>query len=93
MDTLDELRTYGVLSLDNKTPSHYLLQISPNLVTVEHIRRYLWQGDPAQQQQAQQVKQQAGLSDSWLNDLMTKPRQNLARSVAITHYAWQQRQK
>ena len=83
MDTLDELRTYGVLSLDNKTPSHYLLQISPNLVTVEHIRRYLWQGDPAQQQQAQQVKQQAGLSDSWLNDLMTKPRQTLQEALPL----------
>jgi membrane protein len=83
MDTLDELRTYGVLSLDNQTPSHYLLQISPNLVTVEHIRRYLWQGDLAQQQQAQQVKQQAGLSDSWLNDLVTKPRQTLQEALPL----------
>jgi membrane protein len=83
MDTLDELRIYGVLSQDNNTPPHYLLQISPNLVTVEHIRRYLWQGDAAQQQQALQVKQQAGLTDSWLNDLVTKPRQTLQEALPL----------
>lgn len=81
IDTLDELRTYGVLSIDNQIPAHYLLQITPNLVTVEHIRRYLWQGDASQQHQAQLVKQQAGLSDAWLNDLMTKPRQTLQEAL------------
>ena len=83
MDTLDELLTYQLLSRDDQQPCHYLLQVSPKIVTVEYIRRSLWQGTTLQQRQAQQIKQQAGLSDSWLNDLVAKPRQTLQEALPL----------
>lgn len=72
-DVLEDLITYGVLSRDDAEPPHYLLRTSPEQLSVAAIRRYFWQGDPQQQQQAAQVRAQTGLSAAWLAELADNP--------------------
>ena len=72
-NTLDELNIYGIISRDDDEPTHYLLRVSPDKLSVAEIRQRLWQGTPKQQQQATQIRQQAGISSEWLNTLVNTP--------------------
>jgi membrane protein len=75
--SLEDLISYGILSRDDEDPAHYLLRISPDKLTVEDIRRSFWQGDAKQQQQAQQIQQQTGLADTWLEQTYANPNTTL----------------
>lgn len=66
---LEDLIRYGILSQEIGKQPRYLLRVSPDLLTVHYIRHSLWQGDQQQQQQAQQIRQAAGLGDQGLERL------------------------
>ncbi len=65
--TLDELTTYGILSRDDGKPAHYLLRVAPETLSLNTIRRCIWEGDTTQQQQAQSIQAAAGLRGEWLD--------------------------
>jgi membrane protein len=71
--TLDDLNTYGILSRDDNEPTHYLLRVSPDKLSVADIRQRLWQGTTQQQQQATQIRVQAGISSAWFDSLTRTP--------------------
>ena len=75
--SLEELVDFGILSRDDNEPPHYLLRIAPENLTVTEIRRYFWQGHLKQQQQAQEVRRQAGLTEAWLTQLANQPHTDL----------------
>jgi membrane protein len=64
-DSLEDLISYGILSRDDAEPTHFLLRISPETLTVADIRRHFWQGTAKQQRQARQIQQLTGLEDAW----------------------------
>ncbi|WGZ93644.1 MAG: YihY/virulence factor BrkB family protein [Candidatus Thiothrix putei] len=81
-EALDDLVSYGILSRDDDDPTHYLLRISPEMLTVADIRRCFWQGSRQQQRQATQIQQQIGFSEAQLIALDSHPHLTLQQLLA-----------
>ncbi|SEA99220.1 membrane protein [Thiothrix caldifontis] len=81
-ESLDDLVSYGILSRDDDDPTHYLLRISPETLTVADIRRCFWQGSKQQQRQATQIQQQTGFSEAQLIALDSHPHLTLQQLLA-----------
>jgi membrane protein len=81
-ESLDDLVSYGILSRDDDEPTHYLLRVSPESLTVADIRRCFWQGSKQQQRQATQIQQQTGFSEAQLITLDSNPHLTLQQLLA-----------
>ncbi len=80
-EALDGLVNHQLLARDDQEPTHFLLLVAPEQLSLAEVRRRLWQGNPSQREQAEMIQHYLHLQDDWLESFVS-PETSLQAFIA-----------